>query len=166
MLNNHSFELLLFLVNATMQEIDILDNKDYISAKVLLRAASFICTTMEGKKVFIKDLIKKHHIWKNLEFWAEIFVDGLTAMFKSKFAADMLTDEKKYQQIVGGALKAHSCELIADWGFQLSEITDYVERLAKEHNLLDEERLKINVIFFYILLFFEHFLPEKFVLVV
>jgi hypothetical protein len=85
-LNDTCFEFLLYLINVCLNEMNLNNGADYISAKILLEKTSFITREVKGSHPdYLQDFIKEHHIWSNLNFWEEYFWDTMAKDAKRVF---------------------------------------------------------------------------------
>ena len=70
-LSDNSFELLLYLINTTLTEMDTSDCNDLITAKILMRASSIV--KRESDKQHIQTYISSYSVYHDINFWEELF---------------------------------------------------------------------------------------------
>jgi hypothetical protein len=74
-LSEDCFELLLYLINTTLMEMDLSDSTDIITARVLMHAASIIVRVRSdtGEIEALQDFVRDHQVWSQPSFWEELF---------------------------------------------------------------------------------------------
>lgn len=87
-LSQSSFELLLFLINTTLTEMDVSDSSDLITAKILMRAASIFKRIVDGQDEYILTFINQYSVYHDINFWEELFwgIFFLPSFLASSFA--------------------------------------------------------------------------------
>lgn len=78
-LSDNSFELLLYLINTTLTEMDTSDSSDLITAKILMRAASIVKRKTDN--VFIQEFITSYSVYHDIRFWEELFWGLFSTIF-------------------------------------------------------------------------------------
>merc|ERR1712137_68996 len=81
-LSDNSFELMLYLINTTLTEMDTSDSNDLITAKILMRASSVLIRKTDGKPV--QDFIANYSVFHDISFWEELFWDELFRTHKHR----------------------------------------------------------------------------------
>jgi hypothetical protein len=82
-----AFEMVLFLFNSTLQFIDVNKEKDFITAKILLHAATMIHrAAVDARDEFVHEFVHQYEIWAHLAFWEDLFFDELIQKHKSRIA--------------------------------------------------------------------------------
>jgi len=84
-----NFDLILFLINFALNELNLSNGADFISGKLLLSSSWNIYRKNRGKnknvspKEFIGDFIRTHPLWQNMEFWNEYFWDSASHKYSN-----------------------------------------------------------------------------------
>jgi len=127
-LSDNSFELLLYLINTTLQQMDLSDSKDLISAKVLMHSSCALNRKVDDRQEFIQDYIKIYEIWKNLKFWDDYFWDELVKKHKKRYG-DNISD---VDCEMTSTLILHFAYNMLNWGVQLENIYSFAKDMAKK----------------------------------
>eukprot|EP00026_Physarum_polycephalum_P000923 Phypoly_transcript_00924.p1 GENE.Phypoly_transcript_00924~~Phypoly_transcript_00924.p1 ORF type:complete len:1210 (+),score=220.50 Phypoly_transcript_00924:130-3759(+) len=72
-LNPHAFDMLLYLVNASLLAMAEDTETDTIALQVLMKSAFFFFKKDRGVVQFIQEHVRSYDIWKRYEFWEEYF---------------------------------------------------------------------------------------------
>jgi len=91
-LTNDSFELLILLINLVLNEMDASPSRYFITAKKIIKVASTICRKENKNTEFIKDFIREHKIFRDLDFWQEQLFDELFSKQKQYFPDQQTVD--------------------------------------------------------------------------
>eukprot|EP01094_Clydonella_sp_ATCC50884_P018770 TRINITY_DN3531_c0_g1_i1.p1 TRINITY_DN3531_c0_g1~~TRINITY_DN3531_c0_g1_i1.p1 ORF type:complete len:304 (+),score=130.05 TRINITY_DN3531_c0_g1_i1:3-914(+) len=81
-LDDDAFELLLYLINTTLMEMDAAPTPDIITARVLMHASTVIRRTSSDE--FVQEFIKDHHVWEKMAFWEELVWDELAKKHRER----------------------------------------------------------------------------------
>jgi len=123
--SDNSFELLLYLINTVLQQMDISDrltfffflfyiifnntySKDLIAAKVLMHCACSLSRKNGDTFQFIREYIHSYALWKDPNFWEEYFWDTLAKKHR-----------KKYGEKISGIDKELTVSLIASFAYNM-----------------------------------------------
>eukprot|EP01125_Pyxidicula_operculata_P016913 TRINITY_DN5869_c0_g2_i1.p2 TRINITY_DN5869_c0_g2~~TRINITY_DN5869_c0_g2_i1.p2 ORF type:complete len:765 (-),score=298.59 TRINITY_DN5869_c0_g2_i1:183-2477(-) len=106
-LKDSAYQVILYMVNLTLVELDLQNGADYISGKIiqeLSRKLYYILATTEetgkivSKPVFLEENIKEHVIWQSLFFWEEYFFDSIAHSFQKNFGDNDEKQSSEYNQ--------------------------------------------------------------------
>eukprot|EP01129_Flabellula_baltica_P003560 TRINITY_DN13316_c0_g1_i1.p1 TRINITY_DN13316_c0_g1~~TRINITY_DN13316_c0_g1_i1.p1 ORF type:complete len:652 (+),score=169.69 TRINITY_DN13316_c0_g1_i1:43-1998(+) len=100
-IDESSFEFVLFLVMCCLNEMNLQNGADFITAKLILDSSTMISRKVISKKERIIDAVRIHPIWQNLGFWTEYFWDKAS----QKYSALVTADGQKKKAV--GFLKKH-----------------------------------------------------------
>jgi len=146
-LSADSFEFLLLLIGAALNDMHISNGADYISAKILLETSHSLYNDARGSPRFIKDYIKSHFLWQNLRFWEEYFWDTISKKYRKAIEGVTAKDaiERKQKAFIATSLKKFA-KIMWGWGNLPGEsVKHFVSNMADKHGLdkrLTQEVLK------------------------
>eukprot|EP00026_Physarum_polycephalum_P002342 Phypoly_transcript_02348.p1 GENE.Phypoly_transcript_02348~~Phypoly_transcript_02348.p1 ORF type:complete len:858 (+),score=182.70 Phypoly_transcript_02348:213-2786(+) len=106
--SDNSFELLLYLINTVLQQMDVSDSKDLIAAKVLMLCACSLSRKSGETFEFVREFIHNYALWKDRNFWEEYFWDTLAKKHR-----------KKYGEKITGVDKELTVTLIASFAYNM-----------------------------------------------
>ena len=100
--SDNSFELIFYLMNAALKDMNLQDSVNFITASVLLKASKIISRKIKtsGKEEleYIVKFIKHHPVWNALEFWEEHFWGKKTAV-ANLFPVQLFLRKTRFQRI-------------------------------------------------------------------
>ena len=96
-LSTNSFELLLYLINTTLTEMDTSDSSDLITAKILMRASSVVKRDTDEGDQYIKAYIASYTVYHDFRFWEELFWEELFRSHKHRSVASGMEEDDVYQ---------------------------------------------------------------------
>eukprot|EP01102_Stenamoeba_stenopodia_P004596 TRINITY_DN1489_c0_g1_i2.p1 TRINITY_DN1489_c0_g1~~TRINITY_DN1489_c0_g1_i2.p1 ORF type:complete len:668 (+),score=171.48 TRINITY_DN1489_c0_g1_i2:250-2253(+) len=130
-LSENNFEILLYLINTVLQQMDLSDSKDLITAKVLMVSSCVLSRKIDGdKKEYIKQFIRSHEIWKNLMFWEEQFWDTISQKFKGLEHEE----ESKVAPLVSATIPQFASEML-DWGVTPFNCQEFMKDMCTRYNV-------------------------------
>eukprot|EP00026_Physarum_polycephalum_P000387 Phypoly_transcript_00387.p1 GENE.Phypoly_transcript_00387~~Phypoly_transcript_00387.p1 ORF type:complete len:1116 (+),score=301.59 Phypoly_transcript_00387:141-3488(+) len=118
---DQSFELLLYLMNTFLQEMDTSDSKDFTSVRILMRISCSLSRVVNGKTEYMQDFIKHYDIWKHVYFWEESFYEELSKQHQNR---NIETNEMDYGVVTN--LLSSFAHNMNDWGVEADDIYHFV----------------------------------------
>eukprot|EP01130_Rhizamoeba_saxonica_P012494 TRINITY_DN526_c0_g1_i3.p1 TRINITY_DN526_c0_g1~~TRINITY_DN526_c0_g1_i3.p1 ORF type:complete len:605 (+),score=165.61 TRINITY_DN526_c0_g1_i3:378-2192(+) len=131
-ISNSSFLFLLFLINTALNNLEITNGADYISAKLLHEVTGLIFRKFKGKREFMHVFIKEHFIWLNLRYWKEKFWDNASSKFGK--ISDETGLSKKSKQFLVKEVKRFAVDVI-QWGIPHHTVHLLCEEIIEEFDL-------------------------------
>jgi len=136
-LSTDSFELLLYLINTTLTEMDTSDASDLITAKILMRASSIVKRETDAGDQYIQEYITSYSVYHDVQFWEELFWDELFASHKQRsgMADDDIyqLDHKLTLQVVKNMVV-----VMTHWKNYREEIQRFINHIFKQTKTPDE----------------------------
>lgn len=99
-LSDNSFELLLYLINTVLQQMDTSDSKDLIAAKLLMHCACSLSRKSGDTFQFIREYVRNYGLWKDVNFWEEYFWDTLAKKHRKKFGEKISGVDKELTVVI------------------------------------------------------------------
>ncbi|EGG24025.1 hypothetical protein DFA_06163 [Cavenderia fasciculata] len=135
-LSESSFEFLLYLVNTTLQQMDISKDTDNITAKIMLHASNSLYRICgNGEQEYIKDYIRSAQVWQNIRLWEDYFYELLAKRHRKRYdnAVDKVDNE-----IVSNLLSYFAVNMV-HFQVPLATIQTFLTDLAKFNGLSQSE---------------------------
>eukprot|EP01114_Cavostelium_apophysatum_P008773 TRINITY_DN2153_c0_g1_i2.p1 TRINITY_DN2153_c0_g1~~TRINITY_DN2153_c0_g1_i2.p1 ORF type:complete len:793 (-),score=309.66 TRINITY_DN2153_c0_g1_i2:84-2462(-) len=117
--SKESFEVLLYLFNLCIHEMENSPSRDFISAKKIMKASMKI-SNEENR--YMKDYIKEHAIWLDIYFWQEYFLEELLRKQRQYLSGDV--DIDFLSTMCSSFILA-----MQQWGIAMSSIRDFMTNM-------------------------------------
>eukprot|EP01133_Synstelium_polycarpum_P011536 gene11536-13464_t len=133
-LSENSFEFILYLVNTSLQEMDLSNDTDIITAKVILSASSALYRVTNNQQEYVKEFIKSSPVWRNLRFWEDYFWEQLAKRHRKRY--DVIDGVDK--EIVSNLLSYFGVNM-AHFQVPLDQITSFLIDMGIANGMTNDE---------------------------
>lgn len=144
-LTAEGFEVMLFLFNSCLNELAASETNDWNTLALLMDTSSlFFQKSQDGRKEYMKDILRTHFIWQNSEYWESNWWSSFTADYRAAFGAEsgaaaaassgdqksrLFIQNKKQREWVVDQIRTF-CLSMAFWGMTKEQTKTFVETIA------------------------------------
>jgi len=145
-LSQQDFEMVLFMINNCLTNLDLKNGADYISAKIIVENAGKIYRNDTGTPEYILQFTKDLYVWQDLWFWTDYFWDLTAKKFQGlSFSSDqsdpLMGDEYSPQQKVFLETEIQNFgQFMLGWGdMKVDTIAMFAENIADSAKLSKDQ---------------------------
>ena len=143
-LTNDAFEMLLYLFNFAMQQMDLEeeDAQDLIAASAILKTSTLIRRQVDDGEEFMHAYLHQYDVFQNVSFWTELFFEELIA----KHSAMEADEETAYELDVGitQMLIEMSVGRMIMWDAPLALVQQFLTEVVAQTHLDEDVALELR----------------------